>query len=353
MRKSFFALLLTVIMLVTLMSPAKAKQYNLDTIISETASYITTKVKEPKIGSIGGEWAILGLARSEVQVDKNYYDCYYKYLEQYLKESNGVLHKRKYTEYSRVILAVTAIGKNPCNVGGYNLLTALGDFEKTVWQGINGPVWALIALDSGSYSIPENKDAKVQATREMYLDYILERQNLDGGWSLLENSPSEIDITAMALQALSNYRHIEKVNITVEKALEFLKNSQNENGGFSSLGSETCESSAQVLTALCMLGIDYNSQEFTKNGKSVLDDILSYYKGKGFSHIKNGEDNLMATEQAFYSLVALERFENGKQNLYTMIKKEDFVKNAYVDILKQNMLKIIDLLKRVEKIWSF
>lgn len=233
-------------------------------------------------------------------------------------------------------------------MGGYNLIIPLGDFEKTVWQGINGPVWALIALDSGNYSIPENKDAKVQATREMYIDYILNRQNNDGGWALSENMSSEIDITAMVLQALSNYRHMEKVEKAVEKALVMLQKSQNENGGFSASGSASCESSAQVLTALCMLGVDYNSTEYTKNGKTVLDDILSYYTGKGFKHIKNGEENQMATEQAFYSLVALDRYLKEKPNLYAMTDEKICFTKKHIKVFHYDLQRIIELLKRVE-----
>ena len=345
MRKSLLSVFLIIILIT---SSVLAENYNLDTVITQTANYIQATVKEPQVSSVGGEWAIIGLARNNVQIDANYYDCYYDNLEKHIKDCNGILHSRKYTEYSRVILAVTAIGKNPQNVSGYNLLLPLGDFEKTVWQGINGPVWALIALDSGKYSIPENKDAKVQATREMYVDYILKRQNSDGGWALSENMSSEIDVTAMVLQALSNYKHMEKVEKAVKKALVMLQNSQNENGGFSSSESASCESSAQVLTALCMLGIDYNSPEFTKNGKTVLDDILSYYTGKGFRHIKNGEENQMATEQAFYSLVALDRYKNGKPNIYAMTDKKICFPERYIGIFPHNIQSIIELLKRVE-----
>ncbi len=345
MRKSLLSVFLIIILIT---SSVMAENYNLDAVITETANCIQATVKEPQVGSVGGEWAIIGLARSEMDITKEYFEKYYQTVENYVKERNGVLHNRKYTEYSRVILALTAIGKNPQNVSGYNLLIPLGDFEKTVWQGINGPVWALIALDSRNYSIPENKDAKVQATREMYIDYILKHQNSDGGWSLSENMASEIDVTAMVLQALSNYRHMENVGEAVEKTLIMLQNSQNENGGFSASGSASCESSAQVLTALCMLGIDYNSPEFTKNGKTVLDDILSYYTGRGFRHIKSGEENQMATEQAFYSLVELDRYINGKPNLYTMTdKKIRFLKRDF-GIFHYNVQRIIELLKRVE-----
>ena len=108
---------------------------------------------------MGGEWTILGLRQSGYDVDDEYYSHYYTSLEEYIKSVDGVLHKRKYTEYSRVILTLNAIGKNPSDVGGYNLLMPLGDYENTVMQGINGAIWALIALDSGDYEIAINNMA--------------------------------------------------------------------------------------------------------------------------------------------------------------------------------------------------
>ena len=54
---------------------------------------------------------------------------------------------KKHTEYSRVILALTSIGKDAQNICGYDLTAPLLDYDKTVWQGINGAIWALIALD--------------------------------------------------------------------------------------------------------------------------------------------------------------------------------------------------------------
>ncbi len=287
-------------------------------VMSDVGNYILKSVHSPSVGSIGGEWAIIGLARSGEEVADKYYESYYKDIEKYVKECDGILHERKYTEYSRVILALTAIGKNPADVAGYNLLLPLADFEKTIWQGINGPVWALIALDCGNYEIPDISDEKKQATRQMYLRYILDSQNEDGGWSLTKNKISDIDVTAMTLQALSNYSDNNEVNKAIEKALEMLEKSQNKNGGFQTMGAANCESSAQVLTALCSLGISYDSPRFVKNGKTVLDDLISYYKDGGFKHIHNGNIDQMATEQAFYSLVALWRFQNNMPYLYKM-----------------------------------
>ena len=130
-----------------------------------------------------------------------------------------MLHERKYTEYSRVILALTAIGRDPSNVAGYNLLTPLGDFEKTIWQGLNGPIWALIALNSGSYDIPKNPSAKTQATRQLYINEILNNQLADGGWNHTDTGNSDPDMTAMALQALAKYQDQKSVQSATDKAL--------------------------------------------------------------------------------------------------------------------------------------
>ena len=302
-----------------------------DDVMRETAQYIYETVADPCVGSIGGEWAVLGLARSSADIPDAYYQKYYETVENYVKEHKGNLHNKKYTEYSRVILALTSIGKNPADVGGYNLLLPLGDYEKTIAQGINGAIWALIALDSKNYEIPQNPDAKIQATRQMYLEHILSSQKEDGGWSLIASAPqSDIDITAMTLTALSSYMDNEKVNTAVEKALLMLSNRQDSSGGFE--GGETCESTAQVILALCSLGIKNDDARFVKEGKTALDNLLSYRYEKGFKHISSGGVNQMATEQAFYSLVALYRAEN---SLPLLMKMTDAKAVEYVEETKE------------------
>ena len=119
---------------------------------------------------------MLGLARSGYDVPDSYYQDYYATVETYVKACDGKLHDKKYTEYSRVIVALSSIGKDARNVGGYDLTKPLGDYDKTIWQGLNGPIWALIALDSRDYPMPENPGAETQATRQMYIDRILECQ---------------------------------------------------------------------------------------------------------------------------------------------------------------------------------
>ena len=301
---------------------------DINNVLDDTAQYLYKTVMNPQVGSIGGEWAVLGLARSGYDIPEEYYQNYYKNVEEYVKACKGNLHNKKYTEYSRLIVALTSIGKNPGDVAGYNLLTPLGDYEKTIWQGMNGPIWALIALDSGNYDMPQNPDAKVQATRDMYIERILNCQLSDGGWSLFGGTTaqasgdgiSDPDITGMALQALSKYQDNEKVKNAVERALDCMSQRQNENGGFSSWNTENSESCVQMIVALCELGIPLTDTRFVKSGKTMLDSLLEFYvEGNGFLHTYDGSgSNLMSPEQAFCGVVAVNRVKEGKNSLYRM-----------------------------------
>ncbi|GMQ59967.1 hypothetical protein AN1V17_43670 [Vallitalea sediminicola] len=333
LRKTISTLLVLTMLISSTSYVFATSTSELNTAVTATAKYISKTVKSPQVGSIGGEWAILGLARSGYKISDEYYQNYYKTVEDYVKVCKGVLHKKKYTEYSRLIVALTSIGKDPSDIGGYNLLTALGNYEKTIWQGMNGPIWALIALDSGNYPMPHNKDAKVQATREMYINRILECQLTDGGWSLfggtsiesVGDSVSDPDITGMALQALAKYQNKPKVKKACEEALACMSKIQNSQGGFSSWGTANSESCVQMLVALCELGISIDDKRFVKNGNTMLDNLMTFYKeGNGFLHTKNGSgSNQMATEQGFYGLIAVQRALKGKNSLYRMRNRLD------------------------------
>ena len=318
--KRISAWILTLAILLTLTVPALAAS-SVQNEVQGSAAYMVSAVKAPEVGSIGGEWAIIGLARSGYTVPANYYEDYYARVEKYVKNCSGVLHERKYTEYSRVVLALTAIGRDPSKVAGYNLLTPLGDFDKTIWQGLNGPIWALIALDSGNYEIPKNPAAKTQATRQLYIDEILNNQMKDGGWSLTGTGDSDVDITAMALQALAKYQDQKAVKTATDKALTYLSNVQDRKGGFASWGTTNVESVAQVVVAFCELGMDLNDSRFVKNGHGLVENLLSFRQSNGgFYHVMDGSDgnNQMSAEQGFYALVAIDRAENGKNSLYRM-----------------------------------
>ena len=322
LRMKCLGVLLTLLLMVGVAMPALAAGSSLDDAVGKTAAYMLKTVKEPQVASIGGEWAVLGLARSGYAVPQEYWDDYYAAVESHVKECDGVLHKKKYTEYSRVVVALSAIGADPANVAGYNLLIPLGDFDKTIWQGINGPIWALIALDSADYEMPVNTEAATQATRQMYVDEIISRQLDNGGWNLTAkggNSAADADITGMALQALAKYQSQPKVAAAIEKALTCLSVMQDTAGGYSSYNTTNLESVVQVIVALCELGVDLDDDRFIKNGNTLLDNLFSYRQSDGsFCHIAGNGTNQMATEQGFYGIVAAMRAANGQNSLYRM-----------------------------------
>lgn len=316
-------LLLALVLALSLTVPAGAAELDLEDAVQGSAAYLSKTVSKPQVGSIGGEWAVLALARSGAELPQAYWDNYYAAVEKYVADCSGVLHEKKYTEYSRVILALTAIGADPTDVVGYNLLTPLGDFDKTVWQGINGPVWALIALDSGEYPMPVNDQAKTQATRQMYLEEILSRQLDNGGWNLTDrggNGQADPDVTGMVLQALSNYQSQAGVKGAVIRALTYLSQTQEADGGYASHSTSNSESVVQVIVALTSLGIDLEDARFVKNGNTLLDNLLGYRQADGsFLHTSAGTgQSLMSCEQGLYGLVAAQRAAQGKSKLYEM-----------------------------------
>lgn len=274
----------------------------------------------PTVSSTGGEWLVLGLARAEYGGTDSMNQKYLQNVKKVLEDNKGVLSTSKYTEYSRVILALTSIGVDARNVAGYNVLEGLADFDNVIQQGVNGPIYALLALDSHDYQIPDVEGVANKTNRDKLIDYILAQELSGGGWSL-SGSSMDVDMTAAAIQALAPYYGSNnKVKLAVDTALEKLSQAQNKNGGFESWGVENCESCAQVIVALTSLGIDPDKEaRFVKNGKSSIDALLEYgLDGGGFKHTKSGELNGMATEQAYYALAAYSRFIKGNSALFDM-----------------------------------
>lgn len=264
----------------------------------------------------GSDWSAFALARWDREAAQSWLEGYAAAAEARIAECGGVLHERKYTEYSRLTLALTALGKDATQAAGYNLLLPLADFDQTVYQGINGAVTALLALDCGSYAIPENPAASTQATRELYLQYILAAQLPAGGWAL-SGEEAEIDLTAMALQALSGYHDRGEVAQAIDKALAILSQRQNSRGGYTSYNADSSEAVSQTIIALATLGISLDDPRFVKDGNTLLDALLDFRREDGgFAHLLEGKTDRLATEQALLALTALVRTNQGDAPLY-------------------------------------
>ena len=301
---------------------------NFDKVYADTKKYIQNNVPAPVVASDRGEWAVLGLARAGVELSDAYIQAYYGKVVAYVQKNmgaDGVLvdpesHNPTVTDNERIILALTAIGKDPANVGGKNLLTALQDrnimqVTDTSKTDINGLVFGLLALNSGNYT--QDSYWLVQA--------ILTQRNKDGSWSSSADTKpdGDVDMTAMALQALAPYYNEgddTTVNAAVDKALQWLS------AKYKGKGYTSAESCAQVVVALSALQLNANSDSsFVKTvdgaPTSVLGDLLRYYlgEGQGFKHAASGKTaDQKATEQALYAMAAYERYCRRTKALYDM-----------------------------------
>lgn len=301
---------------------------NFDKVYADTKKYIQNNVPAPVVASDRGEWAVLGLARAGVELSDAYIQAYYGKVVAYVQKNmgaDGVLvdpesHNPTVTDNERIILALTAIGKDPANVGVKNLLAALQDrnimqVTNTSDTDINGLVFGLLALNSGNYT--QDSYWLVQA--------ILTQQNADGSWSSSADTKpaSDVDMTAMALQALAPYYNEggdATVNTAVDKALQWLS------AKYKGKGYTSAESCAQVVVALSALQLNANSDSsFVKTvdgaSTSVLGDLLRYYlgEGQGFKHAASGKTaDQKATEQALYAMAAYERYCRRTKALYDM-----------------------------------
>ncbi len=269
------------IMLVLCALPASALSADISSKYNETAEHLYENFS-PQVGSIGGEWAVIGLARSG-RLNNEQKQAYYEAVKSYVEaNSSAKLNKRKSSDNSRVVLALSAIGENAENIGGYDLVEPLTDFNYVKKQGINGVIWALIALDSCNYYTPNS-------IRDELINEICSSQH----------PPYK--------------KYDERIQKAVDNAFTWIHNLKK-----ISLSPESC---AQLIVAAANNDITPDTDE---SFSAVIDCLMRYSVEKGFSHTLNGEYNQMATEQAFYALTACERRTQGQPALYDMTDISNF-----------------------------
>ena len=303
---------------------------DIDTVLSKVRSYILSKDTKPDYSSI---WNVIGLKRSGLYVPESYINLFYSNVIAYCESKDWQITRAKYSDYSKLILALTAIGVDARNVMGHNLLAYLSDYENVSRQGNNGTIWALIALKSNpAYEIPEDPSAVQQNSEELLVKKVVGMQCQDGGWTMM-GTTGDSDMTGMAMQALASYYNkdgYEDVTAAIDKGLAWIEKNQLSSGGFGTMNTETSESVAQIITALCGVGIDCGEDaRFIKNGKWPMTGLFQYYMPEGgFMHVAADAGNNgggaggiidgMATEQGLYATVAYRRFLDGETFLYDM-----------------------------------
>ena len=292
---------------------------SVDDKIKEMADYYNSEIMESET-VLGAEWPILTLFRTD-----NYYDIYRdRYLDELImtldNNQSEVINPDRSTDNSKAIMVLSSMGIDARGVGGYDLVKPLSDFEYIRKQGVNGCIYALIALDTYSYEVPENSDKENATTRERLINEILSNELPAGGWTWFGDN-MEPDLTGMAIISLAPYYDTdENVKNGVDKAVERLSLEQDESGRYLSWGAYSSENLSQVIIGLSSEGIDSNSDERFVKKAGCVDALMEYSVENGFSHENDGVYNSYASEQGFQALVSYQMLKSTYQDysLYDM-----------------------------------
>ena len=287
----------------------------------------------------GDEWTLFTLARSGADISKSDKDAYLASVRKILDENEDSPSLIP-TEYSKLALTLGSIGIDPSTEENYNIIAKIYNDKRISDATSNTAIFALIALDSKEYVIPDG----AFWTREKLVDQILSYQKESGGFSLNKSGGDGIDITAMALQSLAPYyKDNAKVKTAVDKALNYLEKRLDATGSY---GGNSC-TDAQVLTALSALGIDASkSEKFSKLNSNLVANMAKYKADNGFGIGIGGDANDFANTQVSYSLSAYLRFVEAKPALYKFTDVE-FSKSEADDSSEFDSVKMYALIDKL------
>lgn len=293
----------------------------------------------PGIENPNGLYSVYSLARAEYDCDE-FYDAVYAKVKNQLAtlQQRGrvydAVNQKFITEksileagaasqyYAKIILFVTAIGKNAEDIGGFDLIAHMT--ERNTY--LNSSIYSrestmLLALDSVSYEIPQ--DTEQYVTRAELVNEIL--NNLDGNIAI--GISWGMDTPSMEIQPLVPYRNAatgegidgQLVTGKINQVMGLIQTVQAGNGYIGDAFSpNNVWSLAQVMVAAGALGIDVTSEadgsDLIKNGKTLYDNVAEFIDVEK----KTVDDSLMSfqPEQLLRGLDACIRAGEGRNSIF-------------------------------------
>ncbi|MFD2671085.1 S-layer homology domain-containing protein [Marinicrinis sediminis] len=261
-------------------------------------------------------WAAAGLVRAGYTLPSNYQ----AHILASVVEKRG--QYRLVTDLEKTLIALVASGWEDEQVYGYPLLKDLLSHEGMTKQGTNGVMYALIALQAMGYpemATSEQLDWNV----EKLVYWLVQAQHEDGGWSLTVDGDSDPDMTGMALSALSGFDAYAGVQDAMDRGVQWLDEQWLADGFQNKTASESI---AQAVIGLASVGIDPAGERFSRDGVSLIEQLLSYRTDSGqYAHVQGEVGNDMATEQAFLALTAYTLYLQEQPGLYEGLAEADVV----------------------------
>lgn len=256
------------------------------------------------------DWNYLALKRAGQNVAPGYGQA----VASYLAQKNGQLPYA--TDYARYYLCLKA-GNYDVQSVGYDLLALLLAKEDLPYQGLNSIAYALIALGASDEAMPSSSAWTVE---ELLTELKKYQNSRDGGFSLFQNGASDVDATAVALQAMAPYWDDARYQLTgtVAQAVTWLADQQMADGGYySPYSGVNSESISQVVLSLCSLDMIPDGPAFDQEHGNLLTALAAFFQPDGGLSHQIGEDsNGFASQQALLAYSAQLRKQNGQNGVY-------------------------------------
>ena len=262
------------------------------------------------------EWGIFTLLRTGQTISQADINSYCSSLLEELNSGSRLVP----TDYFRIIMALSAMGKDPTDFEGINILERMYDYNNLSNYTSNMMSFTLMAYDSMDFEIPQD----AMWSREELIDMILAFQNQEnGGFGLADNKTVSVDMTAMALQALVPYNtdQYPKVQAAFEKGLDYLRGQMLSDCGFYVEGANNGCSAAQVLMLLCEAGIDPLDPDngFVRDGATLITKLNDFKLESGYTTFEGSSTaDGMATYQIGCALESYRRFAEGENRLFDL-----------------------------------
>ncbi len=231
-------------------------------------------------------------------------DNYIRSVKRSVKELYDSERFVKPTELQRASLVLSTLGDYTKEAEELAAAAAFYN-EDLDRQGLNAWLWALTAANC----FGEEPDGAIN-TKVSLAEHILVNQLPDGGFALIGDG-ADCDITSAAIYALAPLSYDnDEIKHALNRAADRLFELQLPSGGFYSMGTENCESTAQAVIALTSVGYGITDDRVS----AALNAIMTYRNDDGgFAHILGGKSNQAATAQAIEALISVRLFDKGER----------------------------------------
>ena len=205
-------------------------------------------------------------------------------------------------------LSLTAInatfsGINADNVNGTDLISQIANFISIKDSSTMGLSFALLALDSNPYKLPDN----AKNNRMDFVNELLKRQQKNGSF-LAENGESTLAVTALSLSALSKYGKTEHIKDVLNNGVNYLQTQYSKNR----FQNENMSTISRIISALSCLKININDSRFATSNRNFVTQLKNYIGNAGGFHSlpSDNKSDLVSTELAVIALTSVKYFSS-------------------------------------------